>query len=276
MEKDNNHQKPAMPGDITLKEISIFENDPYFVYIYKKAEKIAAAIYMITDFFEDREPLKLNIRKAALSLIDLTLSLNTTLSPERKSLLNHITRHSLSIISYSEIAARAGIESLMNHRILKDEIQNFIKTIEEREVPQKLGRHFVLSNDFIKDENAEFMKPNINEPNIPYRASVHNSPSHAVHHPAVFKKPLSQSMPSAKEDRAVGVKKEDKGNRKSERQEAIISVIRQKGELSIKDLTGVIKGCSEKTIQRELLVLVDLGILNKVGERRWSRYSLIN
>ena len=79
-----------------------------------------------------------------------------------------------------------------------------------------------------------------------------------------------------KSERPISAKREDKGSRKSERQEAIISVIRQKGELSIKDLTGVIKGCSEKTIQRELLVLVDLGVLNKVGERRWSRYALIN
>ena len=153
MEKDNNTEKPLITTDSALKEISIFEGDSYFIFIYKKAEKIAAAIYMITDFFDDTEPLKMNIRKAALSLIDLTLSLNTTLSPDRKSLLNHITRHSLSIISYSEIAARSGIESLMNHRILKDELQNFIRTIEEREVPQKLGRHFVLSDDFIKDEN---------------------------------------------------------------------------------------------------------------------------
>ena len=276
MEKDNNHQKPATQNDMTLKDISIFENDPYFVFIYKKAEKIAAAIYMITDFFDDREPLKLNIRKAALSLIDLTLSLNTTLSPERKSLLNHITRHSLSIISYSEIAARAGIESLMNHRILKDEIQNFIKTIEDREVPQKLGRHFVLNDDFIKDENAEFMKPVVNHTGLPYQPTIHNPSSHLAHQSIVFKKPISQGGPSIKEERSVAIKKEDKGSRKSERQEAIISVIRQKGELSIKDLTGVIKGCSEKTIQRELLVLVDMGILNKAGERRWSRYSLIN
>ena len=42
----------------------------------------------------------------------------------------------------------------------------------------------------------------------------------------------------------------------------------------IKDLTPVIKGCSEKTIQRELATLVDKGIVNKEGERRWSVYSM--
>ena len=266
MEKDNNHPKTNLTNETSLKEISIFEGDQYFVFMYKKAEKIAAAIYMITDFFDDTEPLKKNIRIAALSLIDLTLSLNTTLSPDRKSLLNHITRHSLSIISYSEIAARSGIESVMNHRIIKDELENFIRTIEEREVPQKLGRHFVLSDDFIKDEESFFPSSKSIVRDSSHSASLNNS-----------SKPAHTNIPvQPRVERPAIQKKEDKGTRKSERQEAIISVIRQKGELSIKDLTGVIKGCSEKTIQRELLVLVDQGILNKVGERRWSRYSLIN
>jgi len=44
--------------------------------------------------------------------------------------------------------------------------------------------------------------------------------------------------------------------------------------LSVKDFTRVIKDCSEKTIQRELLDLVEKGIVKKEGERRWSRYSL--
>jgi hypothetical protein len=65
-----------------------------------------------------------------------------------------------------------------------------------------------------------------------------------------------------------------KNENKNDRQTAIINTISIKGELSIKDLSTVIKGCSEKTIQRELISLVDRGILNKTGERRWSRYSL--
>ena len=42
----------------------------------------------------------------------------------------------------------------------------------------------------------------------------------------------------------------------------------------IKDVSPLISGCSEKTIQRELLAMVYAGILRKMGEKRWSRYSL--
>ena len=63
----------------------------------------------------------------------------------------------------------------------------------------------------------------------------------------------------------------------SERQEAITRFVKEKKEVNIKDILNVpsiVKGSSEKTIQRELLRLVALGVLKKQGERRWSRYSL--
>jgi predicted HTH transcriptional regulator len=60
----------------------------------------------------------------------------------------------------------------------------------------------------------------------------------------------------------------------SERQQSIIKELRNKGQLTVKDLAEKIRGCSEKTIQRELLSLVGSGVLKKEGERRWSRYSI--
>lgn len=58
------------------------------------------------------------------------------------------------------------------------------------------------------------------------------------------------------------------------RQNIIINEIKNKGQLTIRDLVGKIEGCSEKTVQRELLALVDSGVLKKEGERRWSKYSV--
>ncbi len=48
-------------------------------------------------------------------------------------------------------------------------------------------------------------------------------------------------------------------------------VLKNKG-VSIKDIARVVQGCSEKTIQRELAVLVQQKVIQKVGERRWSLY----
>ena len=66
----------------------------------------------------------------------------------------------------------------------------------------------------------------------------------------------------------------DKGHIK-DRREAIMSVIKNKGSASIKDISTLIRDVSEKTIQRELSLLVEGGFILKKGERRWSTYSVI-
>ena len=62
--------------------------------------------------------------------------------------------------------------------------------------------------------------------------------------------------------------------KKTGRQEMIITILKGQSNLTIKDFSKVIKDCSEKTIQRELIELLEKGVIKKEGERRWSRYSL--
>ena len=61
------------------------------------------------------------------------------------------------------------------------------------------------------------------------------------------------------------------------RRELIIEYIKKHGEVNIKDIFSIQElsnSYSEKTIQRELIDLVERGVLKKRGERRWSKYSL--
>lgn len=64
---------------------------------------------------------------------------------------------------------------------------------------------------------------------------------------------------------------ESKGH--SRRTTTILELVRKHKSLSIRDIAKVVKGCSEKTIQRELALLISEGLLVKHGERRWSTYS---
>jgi hypothetical protein len=67
---------------------------------------------------------------------------------------------------------------------------------------------------------------------------------------------------------------ESKGQNKgqTDRGAAILELVRRRKSVSIKDIAGVITDCSEKTIQRELALLIEQGLVRKVGERRWSVY----
>src|SRR3989338_522532 len=63
-------------------------------------------------------------------------------------------------------------------------------------------------------------------------------------------------------------------NGNKSRREKIVELLRLNGPSSVSDLARTVEGCSDKTIQRELVSMVSLGLLKKTGDRRWSRYSL--
>lgn len=58
----------------------------------------------------------------------------------------------------------------------------------------------------------------------------------------------------------------------SDRMSLILDLVRKSKSLSIKEITSVIRDCSEKTIQRELNILIERGLIRREGERRWSLY----
>jgi len=61
----------------------------------------------------------------------------------------------------------------------------------------------------------------------------------------------------------------------TERRTKILQLLGERGPSSVSDLAKYIEGCSDKTIQRELVSMLSVGLLKKTGERRWSRYSLL-
>lgn len=62
--------------------------------------------------------------------------------------------------------------------------------------------------------------------------------------------------------------------RKNGRRDQILALFVKGVDVSIKDIASRIRGCSEKTIQRELNSLLYDNIIERIGEKRWSRYVL--
>ena len=59
------------------------------------------------------------------------------------------------------------------------------------------------------------------------------------------------------------------------REEEIKTIVRSKGQVTIKDITDTLTDVGPKTIQRTLLKMVQDGVLKKEGERRWSTYTMM-
>ncbi len=85
--------------------------------------------------------------------------------------------------------------------------------------------------------------------------------------------PISKGHKSHLENKTKNIANLEGGkSEKSDRASLIMNVLDKKGKVSIKDISSSIDGYSEKTIQRDLTVLTQAGLVVKEGSRRWSTY----
>ncbi len=199
--------------------------------INNKAQKLASAVYLITGFFSEQEPLRWRLRELATDLA-------SDMFKDKLSLVKEL-RPLFLLAKYANLVSEA------NHSIIESELSKLAQELE---------------NPF---SQMFFAEPKSLEPALPRPVE-----------PQYIKDKTPQPVQERAEERlalkdfgAVSVKK-------NSRQSIIIGLLKRKKEIMIKDVVPLVERCSEKTIQRELLGMVSSGILKKIGEKRWSRYSL--
>jgi hypothetical protein len=274
MERTNDNQG----GSIESRDVAglvLFNRSAHFAYVYKKTEKLVAAVYMVTSLMPEGEPLRARIRENALSLMSVTIDWNTVTASERKSLLKEYQALSLEIVSLASIARHAGLVSDMNFEVLKREFENLMFAAERDEHGRGAGDSIVLDPSFFDAGKSAGQAPQAQAPSA--SASVRNDvlytqPSINKGHDASSAERKTEYLSPVSKDIAPKPRKAIES--KDDRQAIIMRLLSKKGGLSVKDFVGAIKGVSEKTIQRELLSMVAAGTLKKEGERRWSTYSL--
>jgi len=55
--------------------LKLFEKDCFFLFVYKKTERIVSALYLTSSLFSDNEPIKWRIREVGVNVIACVLSL---------------------------------------------------------------------------------------------------------------------------------------------------------------------------------------------------------
>lgn len=246
----------------------------------KKTEKIASAVYLITGFFDDKEPLKWKLRELCSKLINTSFFIKDEIISQDDKYTQE-AKEILSIISSLFIVAKnSGLVTEMNYSILTREISKLSNTIGSPREAVAAPNPALLSDKFFStekeiDTNTEVEDPRPEgllerrESNPALKDKIYPS---LISEPEYTPKPTFKHISKEKEKEfkefgAVAVKK-------TGRQSVIINLLKRKKEIMIKDVSPLIEGVSEKTIQRELLAMVKSGLLRKEGEKRWSRYSL--
>lgn len=285
--KNNKNREVGKQGNDTalnLKTVSIFHNDSQIIFIFKKTERLASAIYLLTSFMSDNEPIKSKMRESMTRLMSYSINLSSQGHLRRIEAMNNYTVASFEILSMLEVANISGIISAMNYGILKSEIEKNIEFVELKE--RSLSSHLLLSKNFfeIRDDYStvddQQSRAGVSATGRKdYKIQTEQTPINKRHEDIDSGVMLHKGQILIKDNNAVAnrVAVSNKGHIASDknvRYETIINLLKKTREITVKDVSSIISDCSEKTIQRELLNLVDKGVLKKEGERRWSKYSL--
>lgn len=264
---------------LNLKTVSIFQNDTQAVFVFKKTERLTSAIYLLTSFLSDNEPIKWKMRDAAARLLSYSINLSNQGHRNRADAMNNFIAASFEIVSLLEAANISELFSPMNCAIVKFEIEKNIELVELKE--RSLNAKFLLSKNFFEvsgdyssvRDNSGQANGNLNEKDI-RKATTQTVNKESASETNSHKGHLLIKDINKEEKNSVSFIKGHTVKDKNKRYETIINLLKKTKEISVKDVSSIVSDCSEKTIQRELLSLVDKGVLKKEGERRWSKYSL--
>lgn len=238
--KDKNKgQKTALESvlDSSLVLSNILDNKRLF-FVLKKTEKITSALYLVLSFSGENDPLTKKLRLEGVLLLSRVAELS---QGARSSAVQVLAGQIAKLTSLIEVARFSGLISEMNASVLIREYGLLHTLLVEGQT--SFYEKSAQIKDLVKD-NEESM------------------------HGAVNRTVQANTKTDVKRQEA------NKGQniRHSDRQETILKLVREKGRVTVKDVADVIRECSEKTLQRELVSLVSSGKLRREGERRWSSY----
>lgn len=245
----------------------LFKGQSERAYIFGKLERLAHAIVLILSQTGSAHPV---VDRLETTVLDSIREAAAGASELEQSFLVSIV---LEIVSLVRIASTAGIISERNANILTSEYMALLEKLSQPSVQGMLLRTEDLLTDADVNTQNELSLPSPIGALFSVQERGQTSPKVAkgedgVSHTKTFKGHRN-SRPNPQR-----TQKDTTLFKKTDRSQRIIDIVTAKGTISIRDIASVITDCSEKTLQRELLALVDTGILTKEGERRWSTYRL--
>lgn len=249
------------------------KDNQYLSFIFKKSERFVAALYILTELFPDPEPLKWELRSLGTLLCKDILSFRGRGSIFSKENVGDASSSIIRVASLLEIAHIANFVSAMNLSLFRRELDALMALIEGR------GRSGSAMGENLAFHESFFRVPEQPRDDVLVQKSQQSLVNKTGEMSTIQRNISHKGQGGIKDSVSYKVSDTTKGhlderNNRVDRRQKIIGVLKLRGVATIKDISTVIVGCSEKTVQRELLKMVQEDVLRKEGERRWSRYSL--
>lgn len=279
------------------KDISFHIKDNNLSFSHSKAKNLVTALFMVTDIMDKDESIKKKLRNSGLEIISDIYNTSYWTDIKIKDIIIKVS----FIVTLIDIASDLKMISIMNSSILKKEFTLFLKSLEEsienisNETNQNLNNLFNTSEvkkssifevteAFPIRHNGQEKQNNIEKINGQNSTNIGlqkgSTLLNALREIELSKNAQSSPQIKPKSLQKFKTKINDKNNvtsEKSNRREEIVKIVKDSKEgLTITEIKVKAKGelatMSDKTLQRELVALVDLRVLYKTGEKRWSKY----
>ena len=267
MDNKETNNPDSFSNPLNWKALGFFSAEDYLVYLFKKTEKITAALYLVSGLLKDDEPIKWELRDKGINLLSASFTASSSVPGDKSGVIQSIFTAALETLSLLNVARISNLISEMNHKLLVREIDMVVGMLRDRLAQSAEKAGYVLSESFFK--TPDLFASGFRSDNRGGGSVIQGNVKGQVPNSATSGQYQSSNKGATSIQGHVSVQE-----KKSMRQEAILNVLKTESNLTVKDFAKVIKDCSEKTIQRELIDLVHRGIIKKEGERRWSRYSL--
>ena len=234
--------------DNTINDSSfqkLLHNDNYYKHIFKKTEKVVSVVFYILnniDHSKKSETHISNIASKAHLVHDHVLRTLEVRLVSSREVLEQFAQALISLDSTLRIALATETITSEVLAVVVNEIDTVLRGLNSYITNDSLAS--LTSMELTATRSASTRSATQPTLSRAQSGSTQSSPD-KVH------------IPSA-----------------SDRRERIKTILEAKGEASIKDISEIITDCSEKTLQRELSSMISDNIVKRLGERRWSKYSI--
>ncbi len=250
-------------NDTYIKDTTVgklVSNDYYFKNIFKKTEKIVSVVFYIvqnSDIDKKSETHSSNLISKAHFAHENALRTLEVKPASAREVLEQFAQSLIGVDSTLRVVTAAGLLTTEVQQVVSDELLTVLRTLQQfmEESIGSTGAGFMASLE-VSDDST----PSRRVRSVPrgVSRSVQTATANVVTK-AVRPPSSSSTSPPTNADRRTRIQ----------------TIIEAKGEATIKDISDIITDISEKTIQRELNAMISDRLIQRHGERRWSRYSLV-
>jgi hypothetical protein len=257
--------------------------------LVQKVAQISKALHLVTKHVDKNDPICESLRRSSVDLVInfydlLAVEYQTSLQQQKCEFLLHNLYKTGSLIQLAQVSQCISLQNslIIEREVLKliQLVDSFKNTLSEPRETYKQIEHSVITQIFSSTESYT------QEPQKEVATAVLESSPLAQLKP----KPVISVVQNQNKEKTVVTPKAsssesvrsfvpsqlvERDNDGIRRQALITKLVRDKQEVTIKDITSILPHVSEKTLQRDLTSLSEKGLVRKEGERRWAKYLAV-